>query len=53
MKQVKICYTKVYTVEVKDDITREEMRELVDEIAWEKIFQDNEYTDDVEWEVWE
>ena len=52
MKQVKICYTKVITIDVDDHITRNEICELIDDIAREEIFQDGEY-DDVEWEVWE
>ena len=52
MKQVKICYTKLLMVDVEDNITREEISKLVDDIALNEIFQDGEY-DDVEWEVWE
>ena len=52
MKQVRICYTKLLTVDVEDNITREEISKLVDDIALDEIFQDGEY-DDVEWEVWE
>ena len=52
MKQVKICYTKLLTVDVEDNITRKEISKLVDDIALNEIFQDGEY-DDVEWEVWE
>ena len=52
MKQVKICYTKLLTVDVEDNITREEISKLIDGIAQNEIFQDGEY-DDVEWEVWE
>lgn len=52
MKQVKICYTKVIMVDVEDNISRNEIRKLIDNIAQNEIFQDGEY-DDVEWEVWE
>lgn len=52
MKQVKICYTKVITIDVDDYITRNKIHELIDDIARKEIFQDGEY-DDVEWEVWE
>ena len=52
MKQVKICYTKIIMVDVDDNITREQMSELVDEIALDEVFQDGEY-DEVDWEVYE
>ena len=52
MKQVKICYTKLLTVDVGDNITREEISKLIGNIALNEIFQDGEY-DDVEWEAWE
>ena len=52
MKQVKICYTKVITVDVDNNIARDEIHKLIDDIAQDEIFQDGEY-DDVEWEVWE
>ena len=52
MKQVKICYTKVIMIDVEDNISRDEIRKLIDGIARDEIFQNGEY-DDVEWEVWE
>ena len=52
MKQVKICYMKFITIDVEDNVNRDEIHELIDDIALNEIFQDGEY-DDVEWEVWE
>ncbi len=51
MKQVKICYTKVVMLDVDDDMTKQEICELIDEIAADEIFRDGEEFDDVEWEV--
>jgi hypothetical protein len=51
MKQLKICYTKVIMLDIEDDMTKEEISALVDEIAADEIFQDGEEFDDVEWEV--
>ena len=51
MKQLKICYTKVVMLDVEDDMTKEEISALVDEIAADEIFQNGEEFDDVEWEV--
>ena len=51
MKQLKICYTKVVMLDIEDDMTKEEIRALVDEIAAAEIFQNGEEFDDVEWEV--
>jgi hypothetical protein len=37
-------------LDVEDDITKDDIREMVDMIAADEIFIDGEY-DDVEWEV--
>lgn len=50
MKQLKICYTKLMVLDIEDDATKEDIRELVEIIAAEEVFIDGEY-DDVEWEV--
>lgn len=50
MKQLKICYTKLMVLDIEDDATKEDIRELVETIAAEEVFIDGEY-DDVEWEV--
>ena len=52
MKQLKIRYSKEIMLDVEDDITKEEIHELVEVIASEEIFIDGEY-DEVEWEVTE
>ena len=51
MKQLKICYTKLVMLDIEDDMTREEINNLVDELAADEIFQDGEQFDSVEWEV--
>jgi hypothetical protein len=51
MKQLKICYTKVVMLDIENDMTKEEISALVDEIAADEIFQNGEEFDDVEWEV--
>lgn len=51
MKQLRICYTKLIMLDVEDDVSKEEIRELVETIASEEIFIDGEY-DEVEWEVY-
>ena len=51
MKQLKICYTKVVMLDIEDDMTKEEISDLVDELAADEIFQDGEEFDDAEWEV--
>lgn len=33
MKQVKVCYTKVIMVDVDDNISRDEIHKLIDDIA--------------------
>lgn len=50
MKQLRICYTKLVMLDVEDDITKDDINELVDMIAADEVFIDGEY-DDVEWEV--
>lgn len=50
MKQLKIRYSKEIMLDVEDDITKEEIHELVEIIASEEVFIDGEY-DEVEWEV--
>ena len=51
MKRLKICYTKVVMLDIEDDMTKEEISALVDEIAVDEIFQNGEEFDEVEWEV--
>lgn len=51
MKQLRICYTKLVMLDIEDDMTKEEISVLVDELAADEIFQDGEEFDDVEWEV--
>lgn len=50
MKQLRICYTKLVMLDVEDDITKDDINELVDMIAADEVFIDGEY-DEVEWEV--
>lgn len=50
MKQLKIRYSKEIMLDIEDDITKEEIHELVEIIASEEVFIDGEY-DEVEWEV--
>lgn len=50
MKQLRICYTRLLMLDVEDDISQNEICELVEVLASEEIFIDGEY-DDVEWEV--
>lgn len=52
MKQLKICYTKLVVLDIEDDATKEDIREMVEMIASDEVFIDGEY-DDVEWEVCE
>ena len=49
MKQLRICYTKLIMLDVEDDITKDDISELVDMIAADEVFIDGEY-DEVEWE---
>ena len=53
MKQLRICYTKLVMLDIEDDLTKEEISALVDELAADEIFQDGVEFDDVEWEVTE
>ena len=50
MSQLKIRYSKEIMLDVEEDITKEEIHELVEIIASEEVFIDGEY-DEVEWEV--
>ena len=50
MKQLRICYTKLVMLDIEDDITKDDISELVDMIAADEVFIDGEY-DDAEWEV--
>lgn len=50
MKQLKISYTKQLMLDVEDDISKNEIRELIEMLASEEVFIDGEY-DEVEWEV--
>jgi len=43
MKQLRIKYTKSLMVDVDDYITKEQIRELVEILAAEEVFQDGEY----------
>ena len=51
VKQLRICYTKLVMLDIEDDMTKEEISSLVEELAVDEIFQDGEDFDDVEWEV--
>ena len=48
MKQLRICYTKLVMLDIEDDMTKEEISALVDEIAADEIFQNGEEFDDVD-----
>lgn len=50
MKQLRICYTKLIMLDIEDDATKDDIRELIEMIASDEVFIDGEY-DDVEWEV--
>ena len=52
MKQLRITYKKDVMLDIEDDATKNDIRELVEMIAAEEIFIDGEY-DEVEWEVTE
>ena len=52
MKQLKISYTKQLMLDVEDDISKDEIRELIEILASEEVFIDGEY-DEAEWEVTE
>ena len=53
MKQLRICYTKLVMLDIEDDMIKEEISALVDELAADEIFRAGEEFDDVEWEVTE
>lgn len=50
MKQLRITYKKDVMLDIEDDATKEDIRELVEMIAAEEVFIDGEY-DEVDWEV--
>ena len=50
MKQLKIRYSKEIMLDIEEDATKDDIRELVDMIASEEVFIDGEY-DEVDWEV--
>ena len=52
MKQLRICYAKLIMLDIEDDATKDDIRELIEMIASDEVFIDGEY-DDVEWEVTE
>ena len=52
MKQLRITYKKDLMLDIEDDITKDEIRELVEMFASEEVFIDGKY-DEVEWEVTE
>lgn len=52
MKQLRITYKKDIMLDIEDDATKDDIRELVEMIAADEVFIDGEY-DDVEWEVTE
>jgi hypothetical protein len=47
--ELKICFTKLVTLDIPICSTSEDVHELIEEVA-EDLFVDGEY-DDVEWEV--
>ena len=50
MKQLRITYKKDVMLDIEDDATKGDIRELVEMIAAEEVFIDGEY-DEVDWEV--
>lgn len=52
MKQLRITYKKDVMLDIENDATKDDIRELVEMIAAEEVFIDGEY-DEVEWEVTE
>ena len=50
MKELRICYTKLVALDIEDDATKDDIREMVEMIASDEVFIDGEY-DDVEWEI--
>lgn len=51
MKQLRITYKKDIMLDIEDDATKDDIRELVEMIAADEVFIDGKY--DVEWEVTE
>lgn len=51
MKQLRICYTKLVMLDIEEEMTSEEISDLVDALGADEIFQNGEEFDDVEWEV--
>lgn len=52
MKQLRITYKKDVMLDIEDNATKDDIRELVEMIAAEEVFIDGEY-DEVDWEVTE
>lgn len=52
MKQLRITYKKDVMLDIEDDATKDDIRELVEMIAAEEVFIDGEYNE-VDWEVTE
>lgn len=52
MKQLRITYKKDVMLDIENDATKDDIRELVEMIAAEEVFIDGEY-DEVDWEVTE
>lgn len=52
VKQLRITYKKDLILDIEDDITKDEIRELVEMFASEEVFIDGKY-DEVEWEITE
>ena len=50
MKQLRITYKKDVMLDIENDATKDDIRELVEMIAAEEVFIDGEY-DEVDWEV--
>ena len=50
MKQLRITYKKDVMLDIEDNATKDDIRELVEMIAAEEVFIDGEY-DEVNWEV--
>ena len=52
VKQLRITYKKDVMLDIEDDITKDEICELVEMLASEEVFIDGKYGE-VEWEVTE
>ena len=50
MKQLRICYTKLVMLDIEEDATKEDIRELIEMVAADEVFINGEY-DEVEWEI--